>query len=115
MSIIDLVNQLSLINLTISLSKAKSFSKIFSTDLLEVALKKINNETLWVTGNTDPSILSVAYFKETPAILFTNVEDINTEMINTAIQKEISLLGSRESLFVVCGKLFSLFQYENLS
>ena len=108
MSIKDLVIQLSLINLTPSLFSNQSFTKVLATDSLETALQKMDLETLWITANQDPSILSVAYFKQAAAILLSNVDLVDPIMIDTASQKKIILLSSPESTFTVCGRLYGL-------
>jgi len=114
MSIIDLVNQLSLVTLTPKLLLQQSFSKIIATDLLESALQKIEQETLWITANPNLSVLSVAYFKKAAAILMVGAENVDSVMIETAIKKRITLLKSHEPTYLVCGKLYGLLQLQNL-
>jgi predicted transcriptional regulator len=78
----------------------------YASDLLSDVMGKSAVGNVWVTMQTHRNIVAVAALKEHAAILVVNGGKPDEETLETAAREGVAILGTHESAFVTCGKMY---------
>lgn len=87
---------------------SKSFipSFAFGSDLMSDVLTLEDHETLLVTGLANLQTIRTAEMADISLVIIARGKKVTEEMINLAIENNITLLSSPFSMFKVCGLLY---------
>ncbi|MGB8952176.1 MAG: hypothetical protein WCC06_05880 [Candidatus Aminicenantales bacterium] len=80
----------------------------YTSDLLSDVMAHSREKNIWITLQIHPNIVAVAKLKDLAAILLVNDRKPDAETLNKAKEENVPLLGTRDSAFVISGKLFEL-------
>lgn len=78
----------------------------YASDLLSDVMGKSTAGEVWITMQTHRNIVAVAALKEHAAILVVNGGKPDAETLETAAREGVVILGTSESAFVTCGRLY---------
>jgi len=78
----------------------------YASDLLSDVMGKSAAGEVWITMQTHRNIVAVAALKEHAAILVVNGGRPDAETLETAAREGVVILGTSESAFVTCGRLY---------
>ena len=78
----------------------------YASDLLSDVMGKSTAGEVWITMQTHRNIVAVAALKEHAAILVVNGGRPDAETLETAAREGVVILGTSESAFVTCGRLY---------
>ena len=81
-------------------------------DLLSVVLAKAQPNVLWITIQRHQNIVAVAKVTSVAGIILADGIVPQEDVIDRASQEGIAILASKESSFVVSGRLFALLNSE---
>ena len=81
-------------------------------DLLSVVLAKAQPQDIWITIQRHQNIVAVAKVTSVAAVVLADGIVPEQDVIDKASEEGIPLLATKESSFVVCGKLFALLSSE---
>jgi len=108
MRLTDVVAALGLRVLTSGVDLEREVRGGFVCDLLSVVLAKAKPEDLWVTIQRHQNIVAVAKVTSVAAIILADGIIPEQVVIDRASEEGIPLLATKESSFVVSGKMFAL-------
>jgi hypothetical protein len=78
----------------------------YASDLLSDVMGKSAAGEVWITMQTHRNIVAVAALKEHTAILVVNGGRPDAETLESAEREGVVILGTTESAFVTCGRLY---------
>lgn len=82
-------------------------SKAVVGDLLSFVMGYAPEGALWLTIQTHLNLAAVAVLKEFPMILIASGRTPACDLVERCGSEKITLAGSEEPLFPLCGKLYS--------
>lgn len=82
----------------------------YSSDLLSDVMGRAKEGEVWITMQTHKNIIAVASLKDLSAILVVNGNKPDEDTLMTAESEGIVLLGTRETSFNTCGRLYKLLE-----
>ena len=81
-------------------------------DLLSIVLAKAQPQDIWITIQRHQNIVAVAKVTSVAGVILADGIVPEQDVIDRASEEGIPLLATKESSFVVCGKLFALVSSE---
>lgn len=109
MTLQEIIDQLNLKVLTtkknFSMSKPTSG---YASDLLSCVMAGAQNDSIWVTLQAHMNIVAVAALLEASAIIITEGNTPESEVIEKANEQEVTLLATDTPTFEVVGKLWEM-------
>ncbi|MFU0800844.1 MAG: DRTGG domain-containing protein [Xylanivirga thermophila] len=76
------------------------------SDLMSDVLAFVKDGTLLLTGLTNPHVIRTAEVLDVSAIVFVRGKRPSQDILDMAIERDITLLSTRYTLFDACGKLY---------
>jgi hypothetical protein len=80
----------------------------YASDLLSCVMAGAKSESVWVTLQAHMNIVAVAALLDASAIIITEGAQPNPEVIEKAIEQEVTLLSTSMPTFEVVGKLWDM-------
>jgi anti-sigma regulatory factor (Ser/Thr protein kinase) len=114
MKIKDLIKELQLEILTKYNEEIleKNIEEAYACDLLSRVLAKANEESTWITIQTNVNVVGVAVIKRVPIIIITEGEPVPEETIKKAEENSIIIARTLNTTFELSGKLYTLLEKE---
>lgn len=114
MNLADIIEKM---NLTVF--SGKELHKItvkgaYTSDLLSDVMAHSREKDLWITLQIHPNIIAVAGLKNHAAVILVNGRQPEKDTLSKARQENRPVLGTEDSAFTVSGKIYALFQREDL-
>jgi predicted transcriptional regulator len=78
----------------------------FGSDLMSDVLTLEEHDILLITGLANPQTIRTAEMADISLIIIVRGKEVTEEMIELAIENEITVLSSPFSMFKVCGLLY---------
>lgn len=85
----------------------KVINSACGSDLMSDVLAFVKDQTLLLTGLTNPHVIRTAELLDVSAIVFVRGKVPTQDIIDMAIERSIVLLSTYNTLFEACGKLYS--------
>lgn len=82
-------------------------SYAFGSDLMSDVLAYVKGKTLLLTGLTNQQVVRTAEMADLSAIVFVRGKKPEEEIVKLAVESEIVLLQTRDSMYTASGKLYS--------
>ncbi|NLJ40150.1 MAG: hypothetical protein GX352_00845 [Clostridiales bacterium] len=76
------------------------------SDLMSDVLAFVKEQTLLLTGLNNPQVIRTAEMLDVSAIVFVRGKIPTPDIIEMAIDRDIVLLSTENTLFEACGKLY---------
>ena len=76
------------------------------SDLMSDVLAFVKEQTMLLTGLTNPHVIRAAELLDVSAIVFVRGKHPTQDIIDMAIDRSIVLLTTEDTLFTACGKLY---------
>jgi len=76
------------------------------SDLMSDVLAFVKEQTVLLTGLNNPQVIRTAEVLDVSAIVFVRGKTPSPEVIEMAIERDIVLLSTDDTLFEACGKLY---------
>lgn len=86
----------------------KAVSGVYTCDLLSYAMAKINQGDVWVTVHTNLNVVAVASLTDCACVLIPGNIEIESQTIERAAEKGVTLLSSAKSAAVLCYEIYRL-------
>jgi len=112
MRLTDVVTALGLQGLTNGVDLDREVRSGIVCDLLSVVLAKAQPQDLWITIQRHQNIVAVAKVTSVAGVILADGMMPEQDVIDKAAGERIPLLATKESSFVVSGKLFALLSSE---
>ncbi len=114
MNLADIIKKLNLTVFSgIDLDKIQ-VNGAYTSDLLSDVMARSRENDIWITLQIHPNIVAVAGLKNHAAIVLVNGRRPEKETLSKAEQENRPVLGTEDSAFTVSGKIYALFQQEDL-
>ncbi|MHB1391920.1 MAG: DRTGG domain-containing protein [Clostridia bacterium] len=81
-------------------------SYAFASDLLSDVLAYVKGKTVLLTGLTNQQVVRTAEMADLCTIVFVRGKKPEDDIINLAIENEIVLLSTKDSMYTASGKLY---------
>ncbi|HOM24300.1 MAG TPA: hypothetical protein PK292_10910, partial [Termitinemataceae bacterium] len=75
-------------------------------DLMSDVMAFVKEQVLLLTGLVNPQVIRTAELMDIRAILFVRGKKPTPDMVDMARDAGIALAGTREPMFIACGKLY---------
>ena len=108
MTIANLIEELSLESFTADPDLSRPVSAGYASDLLSDVMANAGAGSVWITLQAHPNVAAVATLKDLSAVILTGGRRPEEATVQKAEAEGVVMLGSRESAFNLCGRLFSL-------
>lgn len=79
----------------------------FGSDLMSDVLAFVKGKTLLLTGLTNQQVIRTAEMADLSAIVFVRGKKPEEDIVKLAIEKDIVLLLTRDTMYTASGKLYS--------
>ena len=76
------------------------------SDLMSDVLAFVKEQTVLLTGLNNPQVIRTAEMLDVSAIVFVRGKSPTQDIIDMAIERDIVLLSTDNTLFEACGKLY---------
>lgn len=76
------------------------------SDLMSDVLAFVKEQTVLLTGLNNPQVIRTAEMLDVSAIVFVRGKNPTQDIIDMAIDRDIVLLSTDNTLFEACGKLY---------
>ena len=76
------------------------------SDLMSDVLAFVKEQTVLLTGLTNPQVIRTAELLDVSAIVFVRGKMPTQDIVDMAIERDIVLLSTDYTLFEACGKLY---------
>ncbi len=76
------------------------------SDLMSDVLAFVKEQTVLLTGLNNPQVIRTAEMLDVSAIVFVRGKNPTKDIIDMAIDRDIVLLSTDNTLFEACGKLY---------
>lgn len=80
----------------------------YTSDLLSDVMGHAENGKIWITLQTHKNVIAIASLKELAAVILIKGNEPDADMLSTAKEEGIPVLGSNEEAFEITGKLYNL-------
>jgi predicted transcriptional regulator len=77
------------------------------SDLMSDVLAFVKDQTVLLTGLTNPHVIRTAEMLDVTCIVFARGKQPTKDMLEMAQDKGIAMLATRHTLYVTCGKLYA--------
>lgn len=78
----------------------------FGSDLMSDVMAFVSDSVLLLTGLINPQVIRTAELMDIKCIVFVRGKRIDSNMIELAKEKGITILTTRHTMFIACGKLY---------
>jgi len=78
----------------------------FGADLMSDVMAYVNESVLLLTGLINPQVVRTAEMMDIKAIVFVRGKRPGKEIIDLAKEKGITILTTKNTMFLACGKLY---------
>ena len=75
-------------------------------DLMSDVMAFVKERGLLLTGLVNPQVIRTAELLDIQAIIFVRGKNPSVDMVDMAIESDIILAGTKNPMFVSCGKLY---------
>ncbi len=79
----------------------------FGSDLMSDVLAYVKGKTVLLTGLTNQQVVRTAEMADLSAIVFVRGKKPEAEIINLAIENDIVLILTKDTMYTASGKLYS--------
>ena len=79
----------------------------YGSDLMSDVMAFVCKDVLLLTGLINPQVIRTCEMMDISAILFVRGKKPTDEMIGLAKERDITLITTKHSMFISCGRLFS--------
>lgn len=110
MKLTELIESLGLEVLTAGTNLDAEVTTGYVSDLLSDVIANVEEGSVWITIQRHINILGVAKLKEVAAIIVPRGLQVENEVIEKAVQEDITILRSRENSFEISGRLYNVLQ-----
>lgn len=76
------------------------------SDLMSDVLAFVKEKTVLLTGLTNPHVIRTAEMLDVSCIVFVRGKQPTQDILDMAMEREIAILNTPETLFTACGKLY---------
>ncbi len=76
------------------------------SDLMSDVLAFVKEQTVLLTGLNNPQVIRTAEMLDVSAIVFVRGKQPTPDIIEMAVEQDIVLLSTDDTLFEACGKLY---------
>jgi hypothetical protein len=83
----------------------------YTSDLLSDVMANSKAKNLWITLQTHENIVAVAKLKDLAGIIIINNRQPDEAALQRAKDERVTILSSKESAFLITGKLYGLIGY----
>lgn len=87
-------------------NEEKEFEYAFASDLMSDVLAYANDETLLITGLSNPQVIRTAEIMDISAVLFVRGKVPNSDIIDLAVENSLTILATDNIMFETCGLLY---------
>ncbi len=108
MKIADLVIALNLKVISGGKGLNRDFGGGYASDLLSDVMGNAKEDNIWITLQTHKNIMAVASLKELSAVILVNGNLPDAETIQKSNEENIPILGTDDSTFRICGRIYEL-------
>jgi hypothetical protein len=112
MKVVDMINALSLEVFQLQGDFNAEVSGGYASDLLSDVMARSKEKNVWITLQTHLNIVAVAKLKDLAAVVFVNGRRPDEDTLQRAREENVVLLGTNETTFSICGKLYNLLRKE---
>ena len=84
---------------------ARDIDGAYAGDLLSWVMGRARENNVWVTIMTNQNILAVATLIDMSCIIICDGSEISDDVIALAKEKQVNLLWTEKSSYVICGAL----------
>ena len=77
-------------------------------DLLSWVMGRAQMDNAWITIMTNVNVIAVASLADTACVILAEGVSMEDELVNTAMAKDVNILGSAEPIYETAVKLASL-------
>lgn len=85
----------------------------YTSDLLSDVMANSRERNVWITLQTHQNIVAVAKLKDLAGIIIVNDRKPDEETLKKAIEEKTPLLATKETAFIISGKLYDLIRHED--
>lgn len=85
----------------------KEVAYAFGSDLMSDVLAYVKGKTLLLTGLTNQQVVRTAEMAELSAIVFVRGKKPEEEIVQLAVENEIVMMMTKDSMYTASGKLYS--------
>ncbi len=78
----------------------------FGSDLMSDVMAYVKESVVLLTGLVNPQVVRTAEMMDIKVILFVRGKNLPQAIIDLAEQKGITIMRTKHSMFVACGKLY---------
>lgn len=108
MKVKEIIEKLKLHVLTAQDKLDAEVSSGYTSDLLSDVIANSHEGNLWITLQTHQNIIAVAKLKDLAGIIIVNNRQPDEETLKKAEEKDVPLMVTKESAFIISGKLYQL-------
>lgn len=108
MKIADLVIALNLNVISGAKGLSRDFNGGYASDLLSDVMGNAEEGNIWITLQTHKNIMAVASLKDLSAVILVMGNLPDDETIKKSNEENIPILGTDDSTFRICGRLYEL-------
>ena len=108
MKIADLVINLNLKVISGGKGLNRDFKGGYASDLLSDVMGNAEEGNIWITLQTHKNIVAVALLKELSAVILVKGNLPDAETIRKSNEENIPILGTDDSMFRICGRIYEL-------
>ncbi|HAA37760.1 MAG TPA: hypothetical protein DCE00_02685 [Firmicutes bacterium] len=80
----------------------------FGSDLMSDVMAYVKDSVLLLTGLVSPQVIRTAEMMDIKAVVLVRGKKPDRCMVQLAEEKGITLLSTKDTMFVSCGKLYSM-------
>lgn len=84
----------------------KEVNAAFGSDLMSDVLAFVNEETVLLTGLTNPQVIRTAEMIDLFVIVFVRAKIPDDSILEMAKKNNITILSTKYTLYTACGKLY---------
>ena len=81
---------------------------VYIGDLLSWVMGRAQMDNAWITIMSNVNVIAVASLADTSCVILAEGVEMDKELIETALQKEINILGSDQPIYETAVKLAGL-------
>ncbi|MBR6739876.1 MAG: AraC family transcriptional regulator [Clostridia bacterium] len=74
----------------------------FTGDLLSYVMAHLRSDEAWITIMTNVNVIAVASLTDAACVIVADGAEVDTEVVQSAVQRGVNLLRSNASAFELC-------------
>lgn len=108
MKLTELIDRLSLTVFSADMVPDIEVTGGYTCDLLSDVMGSAVEGQIWITLQTHRNVAAIATLKDVSAVLLVKGLKPDQEMLDQALNEEITILGTSENAFEISGKIYKL-------